>query len=71
MMVRLRVVLEVLVFGVGGSAGRKGGYIYAVLEMALTDIGIFPLFLAIWRMTTTTANGPRNIVDNIVVELRT
>ena len=27
-------------FGVGGSAGRKGGYIYAVLEMALTDIGI-------------------------------
>jgi hypothetical protein len=31
MMVRLRVVLEVLVFGVGGFAGRKGGYIYAVL----------------------------------------
>jgi hypothetical protein len=39
-MVRLRVVLKVLVFGVGGFAGRKGGYIDAVLEMALTDMTV-------------------------------
>ena len=61
-MVRLRVVLKVLVFGVGGFAGRKGGYIDAVLEMALTDIGIFPLCLAIWWMTTTAAIAPRNMI---------
>jgi hypothetical protein len=39
-MVRLRVVLKVLVFGVGCFAGRKGGYIDAVLEMALTDMTV-------------------------------
>lgn len=33
-----------------------------MLEMALTDIGIFPLCLAIGWMTTTTANAPRNMI---------